>query len=218
MNTKFDRWLVLGTVAIFFIISMLVVGFSSRAVPKEQVAETIKTAGQPVLGSPSATVDVVIFEDLKCVWCAHFSQEVFPKLKTNYIDTGKIRYTIVLLAFLPGSKPAGNAAMAVYHQDPSLFFPFVETVYAGQPPEDENWAKEDQMKQFAAKVPGIDMKQMLQAMKMGTYTKELEANYTMAQEIMKSDFGTPTIYINGARIEELDYPSISAYIDEALHA
>lgn len=211
MSTKTDRLLVVATSAFFLLASIAVVLFT----PSE--TQVIDTQGHPTLGSAKAPVEVVIFEDLKCVWCAHFSKEVLPQLKKKYIDTGKIRYTIILLAFLPGSKPAGNAALEVYRQNSKLFFPFVDAIYANQPPEDENWAKDDVLKGFASKVPGIDVPKMIGCMKMGTYNKKLEENFEFAKEVMKDQFGTPTIYINGNRVEELDYEAVSMHIEEALY-
>lgn len=211
MSTKIDRILVWVTTALFLLVSFCIVQFSTEEV------QTIDIQGHPTLGSARAPVKIVIFEDLKCVWCAHFSREVFPKLQRNYIDTGKARYTIVLLSFLKGSKPAGNAALEVFYQNPKLFFPFVETIYEEQPPEEENWATEETMKEFAATVPGINVPKMVQSMKKGSYNEVLEGNFKLAKEVMKEQIGTPTIYINGVRIEELDYESISKYIDEALH-
>ncbi len=211
MRKKIDRTLVMGAVAFFLLISLVVV----KCTPDK--IQAINTEGQPVLGNLSAPVQVVIFEDLKCVWCARFSREAYPKLKKEYIDTGKAQYSIILLAFVPGSKPAANAALAINNQNPKLFFPFVEEVYKEQPSETEDWAKEAVFKDFAAKIPGIDIQKMIESMKMGTYNKQLAANLVLAKEVMKNQFGTPTIYINGKRIEELDYESVKEHIEEALH-
>lgn len=210
MSTKTDRLLVLATTAFFLLASFVAVQL------QPDTTETIDIEGHPTQGRPDAPVQLVIFEDLKCIWCAHFSREVYPLLKKNYIDTGKASYTIVLLSFLPGSKPAGNAALEVYRQDPAYFFPFVEAIYKNQPPEEENWATADVLKSFAEKVPGINVQKMLQSMKMGSYSKQLENNFEYAKEVMKDQFGTPTIYINGVRVEELDYEAVSGYINEAL--
>ena len=43
-------------------------------------------------GNPKAKVTVVEFASLTCPHCARFQVSVFPEIKKNYIDTGKIRY------------------------------------------------------------------------------------------------------------------------------
>ena len=45
-----------------------------------------------MLGNPKAKVTVIEFASLTCPHCAQFQQVVFPDIKKNYIDTGKIRY------------------------------------------------------------------------------------------------------------------------------
>ena len=50
--------------------------------------------GDVVLGSPDAKVTIVEYASLTCSHCATFHGEVFPALKTKYIDTGKVRYTL----------------------------------------------------------------------------------------------------------------------------
>src|ERR1700722_18713922 len=69
-------------------------------------AISINTKGQPTIGYPKAKVQVVVFKEPKCVNCKQFNDEIFPKLKEEFIDTNKIRYTIVPVSFLPGSMPA----------------------------------------------------------------------------------------------------------------
>ena len=42
------------------------------------------------LGSPDAKVKIVEYLSFTCPHCAHFHAEVFPKLKAEYIDRGKV--------------------------------------------------------------------------------------------------------------------------------
>ena len=59
-------------------------------------ASTPAPAGQVyrefVQGKPNAKVTVIEYASLTCPHCAHFAQEDYPKLKKDYIDTGKIYY------------------------------------------------------------------------------------------------------------------------------
>jgi protein-disulfide isomerase len=49
-------------------------------------------ANQPTLGNANAKVTVVEFGDFQCPFCKQFYQQTFGQIKTNYIDTGKIKY------------------------------------------------------------------------------------------------------------------------------
>lgn len=64
--------------------------------------------GDIELGNKDAKVTVVEFSSITCNHCAYFAQDVFPKIKANYIDTGKIRYIMRDLAF-DGTAVAGYA-------------------------------------------------------------------------------------------------------------
>jgi len=50
--------------------------------------------GERVLGNPSAPVTVIEYASLTCPHCAHFQREVFPRVKKELIDTGKIRFIV----------------------------------------------------------------------------------------------------------------------------
>ncbi len=46
------------------------------------------------LGDPKAPITIVEYASMTCSHCARFEGEVFPILKKNYIDTGKVRYVM----------------------------------------------------------------------------------------------------------------------------
>lgn len=60
------------------------------------------------IGSENAKVVVEDFSSLTCPHCAFFHNEIFPKIKENYIDTGKVRW--VFRGF-PLNEPALKAEM-----------------------------------------------------------------------------------------------------------
>lgn len=45
-----------------------------------------------VLGDPKAKVTVIEYASLTCSHCAHFHKDIYPELKKEYIDTGKIKF------------------------------------------------------------------------------------------------------------------------------
>ena len=93
-----------------------------RKTPHLPNAVTIETSNQPTTGNPHAHAHMVVFEDLKCMNCMRFNTTLLPQIKQKYIDTGKAKYTFINVAFIPGSKPAANAARCVYQQNKKLFF------------------------------------------------------------------------------------------------
>jgi protein-disulfide isomerase len=45
------------------------------------------------LGPADAKVEVIEYASFTCPHCAAFHADVYPKLKADYIDTGKIKFT-----------------------------------------------------------------------------------------------------------------------------
>lgn len=68
--------------------------------------------GELSLGRPDAPLTMVEFTDYQCPYCRRFQAEVWPKLKREYIDTGKLRYIArdLPLAFHSSAAPAAEAA------------------------------------------------------------------------------------------------------------
>lgn len=57
-----------------------------------QLPVTIRIVGNPMLGKKDAPITIAEFSDYQCPYCRKFFQETFSVLKTEYIDTGKVRY------------------------------------------------------------------------------------------------------------------------------
>jgi len=68
--------------------------------------------GELSLGRPDAPLTMVEFTDYQCPYCRRFAAEVWPKLKREYIDTGKLRYIArdLPLQFHSAAAPAAEAA------------------------------------------------------------------------------------------------------------
>ena len=68
--------------------------------------------GELALGHPTAPLTMVEFTDYQCPYCRKFQAEVWPRLKHDYIDTGKLRYIArdLPLGFHAAAAPAAEAA------------------------------------------------------------------------------------------------------------
>ena len=45
-----------------------------------------------VLGAADAPVNIIEFTDLQCPYCARFARETWPRVRKEYVDTGKVRF------------------------------------------------------------------------------------------------------------------------------
>ena len=88
----------LAFVAVFSIAALAAnVALAAGAAPEPDrtvdMATVLKPGTLPELtvGDPSG-VPVVEYGSLTCPHCATFSREIFPELKKDYIDTGRVRF------------------------------------------------------------------------------------------------------------------------------
>ena len=118
-------------------ISFLTAGLVALALAGAVQAEplsTEKALGERVLGDPEAPVTIIEFASLTCPHCARFHTETLPRLKAEWIDTGKAR--LVYRDF-----PTSPVALAVYAAmvarcaPEDRYFKFLDVFYKQQ----KNW-------------------------------------------------------------------------------
>src|SRR6202521_1765664 len=76
----------------------LLAGLSPLRLIADALAQGPADVAKPVslpdmaLGPANASVTITEYASMTCPHCAAFNADVFPKLKSEYIDTGKVRY------------------------------------------------------------------------------------------------------------------------------
>lgn len=92
---------------------------SRRQAPSRPTAATVTIRDKPFMGSEMAPVTVVEFTDYQCPYCLRFTKTAFPRLKQDYIDTGKVRWVALNLplAFHKNAVKAAQAAHCAGEQD-----------------------------------------------------------------------------------------------------
>lgn len=82
----------------------------------QRVAVTVGT--NPVLGNSSAPVTIIEFADFQCPYCRVAYLQSIPQVKTNYIDTGKVKlyYRNFPLSFHASAMKAAEAAECANEQ------------------------------------------------------------------------------------------------------
>ena len=76
---------------------------AAKSVPYAMTGELAKASplGEQWLGSPDAPVTIVEYASMTCTHCAAFHETGYQTLKTKYIDTGKVRFTLREFPFDP---------------------------------------------------------------------------------------------------------------------
>jgi protein-disulfide isomerase len=185
----------------------------SDAAPASQSAEAKPTeAAKPAAASPEsaaqeqtlpemsigradAPVTIVEYSSLSCPHCAAFHKEVLPELKTEYIDTGKVRYVV---REFPLNDAALAGAVVARCLDPSRYFAFVDMLFSKQ----DEWAFKDDA--FAplkklAKQAGLPDDQFDKCLDNEALQKKILA--IRERGAKEGVSGTPAFFVNGKLIK-----------------
>ena len=84
-------------------------------------------------GDANAPVKIEEFASLTCSHCGDFYRNTFPKIKEEYIDTGKVEFTYT---DFPLNAPALDAAMVARCIPESRYFSFIKLLFDKQ----KDWA------------------------------------------------------------------------------
>ncbi|WP_462318699.1 thioredoxin domain-containing protein [Marinilabilia sp.] len=87
-----------SVVLVVLIIAKLFDYFGNKNETTKQLnSPVIETPDDIVWGASNAPITVYMFSTYKCKFCALFFKEVFPELRKNYIEKGKIRFVLKLI-------------------------------------------------------------------------------------------------------------------------
>jgi len=144
-----------------------------------------------VLGKEDAPVTIVEYSSLSCPHCAHFHKDVMPALKSDYIDTGKLRY---IEREFPLNQAALGGAVLARCVDPSRFFAFTDLLFSRQ----EDWAFKDdalQRLRLYAKQAGLTDADFEKCLDDEALQKKVLAVRERGEK--EGVKGTPAFFING---------------------
>ena len=162
------------------------------------------TAQDRVLGKAEAPITIVEYASLSCPHCAHFANTVLPKLKENWIDTGKAK---LLLRDFPLDEPALRAEMVARCVPPERFYPVVEMMFETQ----DQWVVARDWRAALEKLvrlAGIGKKEFDSCLaNKGIEDQVAASRLTAAQQLGVNS--TPTFFINGKKFE--GEPTIEAF-------
>ncbi len=216
MRVPSPKMLVFVSLCGFFIIGAILLYQHETAYPK---AIAIDVHDQPTLGVVTAAIQIVVFEEPKCVNCRLFNQQVYPKIKEKYIDTQQASYTVIPVSFLPGSMAAAEALLCVYHSNaqtasPELYFAYLDALYAKQPPESVDWVQQDLLLQYAQETSEhIPVEGLKQCLVQGSFRSAIEQNTNYGQQVMGGALATPSVFINGVALDTLSFEQIEDLIE-----
>ena len=208
---KATRRIVLQTAVVLLAGFMMATGSASAFTMEEM--SVAGPLGDKTLGDPNAPVTIIEYASLTCPHCAHFHETVFPKLKSDYIDTGKVYF---IYRDFPLDGRALGAAMLTRCVPEDKYFDFVSLLF-------------DTQRKWAAAEPAQAEQAMLDVVKQAGFTQESFYACLQKQDLVdgiqwvrqraKDRFGvnsTPSVFINGELTEAFKFEDIAKEIDAAM--
>jgi len=207
-SNSIDRRAVLAVMAATSVVGSS--AFGQAIVPMN----TVNLVEEFELGNPDAAVTVIEYASFTCPHCANFHRDVWPALKANYIDTGKIRF-IYRPVYFDG--PGLWADLVARCGGQERFFGIVDLLYARQ----TEWSRAPSqlevgtMLQTIGRLGGLDDAAVLACMQDNDHARELVAAF---QENTARDniSATPTFLIDGVLTPNMTYASFADILDEKL--
>lgn len=172
---------------------------------------TFKNA--PVLGDPNAPLTVIEFADFQCPFCKEFFLNIFPLLKRDYIDTGKVQFVFQDMAFL-GEESMQAAQGARCAQAQGKFWQYHDRLYEVQDGENVGTFVKENLKKLAAGV-GLNQTDFDACLESQVMRPDILESMETARKAQVS--ATPTLFIGNEKIEGVpDYATVKAKIEAQL--
>jgi protein-disulfide isomerase len=179
-------------------------GLSPLRLVSNAMAQSASDVAKPVslpdmaIGSANAPVTVTEFASMTCPHCAAFDEKVFPKIKSEYIDSGKVRY--IFREFPLDIKAAAGSMLArcIAKDDGGKYFAVVDMLFRQQ----NDWVMKNTTETLTriGKQAGLSQQAVEDCLKDQALLDKIAADQKYASEVLNVD-STPTFFVNGEKIK-----------------
>jgi protein-disulfide isomerase len=172
-----------------------------RLIPEVLATGTTDNVAEPVslpeiaLGPADAAVTMTEYASITCPHCAAFNENVFPKIKAAYIDTGKIRYVFHEFPLDPLAAASSVLSRCIAKGDSEKYFAVTDMLFK------QDWSKVTKPREtlnLVGKQAGLDERQVETCLKDDTLFNGIVASRINAAKLGVN--ATPTFLINGEKI------------------
>ena len=198
---------------LFFLIKVFII--SLIVCLKSYSDDSIVQKNMVVIGSFDAAVKIKIYSSLTCPHCANFHDNVVPKIKKTYVETGKVQ--LIFIDF-PLDQAAFNASKLLHCLDQKNQMTFLDIIYETQ----NKWAS-------GANINEINRNLKKVVKNLGISSMQFDKcliNETISDKILNGRIkanqkysinSTPTIIINEKKLEgPVDFKNIKEKIEKII--
>ena len=210
--------LVLVLVAVVFLVVGLGVGFKlggtspttanvvaqQPSAPQQQpsiqdtgpVRALVEIGDAPVLGNNDAEITIIEYSDYECPFCSRFYQQTELLLRSEYIDTGKVRIAykdFPLSSIHQNAQKAAEASRCAGEQ--GKYWEMHDLMFEKQ----SEWSSQGvaKLKEYATEL-GMNQENFNSCLDTGKYASAVLKDFNEGSSLGVS--GTPSFFINGIQI------------------
>ena len=179
--------------------------FASLAVPAAALAQGAVAAAvaKPVslpdiaIGSEDAPITITEYSSMSCPHCAAFAQNVFPMLRSKYVETGKVRFVFREFPLDIKAAAASILARCIGKGDSEKYLGAVEMLFKLQ---DQLMARTKDTLIYVGKQHGMSEDDVKTCEEDQAQFDKLNADQQYAVREVKVA-ATPTFFVNGMRLQ-----------------
>ena len=188
---------VAGRTSLLAITCALLIGAARAEDPAAALVARPVSLPDIVLGSAKAPVTITEYASMSCPHCAAFGENVFPMLRSKYIDTGKVRFVFREFPLDIKAAAASMLARCVADGDAEKYFGVVRLLFQQQ---ERLMAQTTETLKLIGKQAGMSEAAVETCVKDQALLDKLAADQRFAFQDLKVD-STPTFFVNGERLK-----------------
>lgn len=191
-------------------VTILFISLLLPAAVSAEILSTEEALKDRVIGDPAAPITIIEYASLTCPHCASFHADTLPKLKKEWIETGKAK---LIYRDYPLDRYAASASMIARCAPSDKYFTFVNAFFAQQ----KTWSRAEDPVKVLTQLAGLggmskdDVDACLanEALQDGILQMRLEGQ--MEYDISS----TPSFVIDGKKVANLPYEDINELLENA---
>jgi protein-disulfide isomerase len=149
------------------------------------------------IGSATAPVTITEYSSMSCPHCAAFGENVFPMLRSKYIDTGKVRFVFREFPLDIRAAAASVLARCIGNGDAEKYLAAVEMMFKQQ---ERLVTQPKDTLLYIGKLHGMSPQEVNACESDQATFDKLSADQRYAHQELKVT-STPTFFLNGNRLQ-----------------
>jgi protein-disulfide isomerase len=173
--------------------------------------DLLKTEFRPNLGTAGASVVLVEFTDFECPYCKDEAKKLRDNLLKEYPKDVRFYFMDFPLEQVhPWAKAAAMAGQCIFKQDPDVFWEYHDWVFEHQ----TEMSPDNLVPKILEFVRGKKADSLQLSRCIETKATQAEVEKTLAQGRALEVGSTPTIFVNGRKLDgAIDWPDLKRIID-----